>query len=376
MKIAINGLGPSKIKMGIGVYVVNLVKELQNLDKKNKYLLFVGNENQNLFKQNSNFILYNIGIFNTYRLLRVFWEQFVMPFVLLKEGVQILHSPSFVSPILKTTKQVLTIHDLTFFTHPQYHLASKVRYFRNMIPISTKMADIIIADSENTKQDIIKVLGVDPNKIKTIYLGTNFRKQKNAKKWIWQKYGINQPFILFVGMLEPRKNIPNLIRAFAQLAPKIKHKLVIVGKKGWRFIDIFRLVKELDLKERVIFTGYVPDKDLEYFYSAAECFVYPSYYEGFGIPIIEAMACECPVVTSNNSSLKEITDNLLLSIKNPNHPNEISKRIFKVLKSRSLHKQLKRSGLRKVRDFNWRNTANETLKTYEAVYKDVATKSD
>lgn len=365
MKIAINTLGPSRIKVGIGNYIVNLVNGLQNLDKNNRYLIFVAEKNKDMFEKAENFRFRKIGFFSGNRILRIVWEQIILPFTLLINKVDVLHSPGFVSPIFKTTKQILTIHDMTFFTHPQFHLKSKIRYFQKMIPVSAKKADMLVVDSENTKQDIINILKINPEKIKTVYLGTNFKKQTKAKEWITQKYGIIAPFILFAGMLEPRKNIPNLIRAFAGLAPEISHSLVIVGKNGWVFEEIFELVERLNLKERIIFTGYIPDDDLQYFYSAADCFVYPSYYEGFGIPVIEAMACGCPVITSNNSSLKEIAGDAALLINNPDNASEIAKKIKKIILNKRLRETLNQKGLKKIKEFSWKKTAEKTLEAYK-----------
>lgn len=367
MKIAINTLGSSKIKVGIGNYVVNLVNELQKLDFENDYLILVGRENRGLFAKSKNFKFVTVWFWNQNKLLRIFWEQLILPFRLLIHRIDILHSPGFVSPILKTTKQIITIHDMTFFTHPNYHLKSKVKYFQNMIPISAKNANWILTDSENTKKDVVEILGTDQTKIKTVYFGTNFKFLKGSSKFIKQKYKLNCPFILFVGMIEPRKNIFNLIRAFSKISSKIKHKLVIVGKKGWMYDEIFELVEKLTLREKVIFTDYVSDKYLEYFYSAADLFIYPSYYEGFGIPVIEAMACGCPVITSNNSCLSEIAKNAAVLINNPDDTEEIAQKIKRVLFSSIVKQNLSKKGLTRAKDFSWQKTAAKTLEVYKCV---------
>lgn len=367
MKIAINTLGPSKVKVGIGNYVVSLVNWLQKTDKENEYLIFVGKENEHFFKKAKNFKFHNIGVFNKNWLIRIIWEQLLLPSILRRKKIDILHSPGFVSPILKNTKQIVTIHDMTFFTHSHFHLSSKVKYFGKLIPISIQRADMVITDSESTKKDIIKLLKTDSNKIKTVHLGTDFKPKIGAQTWIRQKYKIKSPFVLYTGTIEPRKNIANLIRAYAKIASKIKQQLVIVGKKGWMYDEVFELVEKLGLKERVIFAGYIPDKDLESFYSAADLFIYPSYYEGFGIPVVEAMACGCPVITSNNSSLSEIASGAALLINNPDDIDEIARKMQRVILNKKLQKTLKQKGFARSKVFSWEKTAEKTLRAYKAL---------
>ncbi|MBI4141752.1 glycosyltransferase family 4 protein, partial [Candidatus Woesearchaeota archaeon] len=179
------------------------------------------------------------------------------------------------------------------------------------------------------------------------------------------KYKIKHQFILFVGTIEPRKNLTRLVEAFLHVKKK-GLKLVIVGEKGWKNEDFYKMIEELDLKENVLFTGYVPDKDLVQFYRAAEMFVYPSIYEGFGIPVIEAMACGCPVITSNISSLKEIANGAAVLV-NPSHTKEIAKAIETVLKNKALQAHLAHIGQLRAQKFTWEKTAKKTLDVYRSV---------
>lgn len=371
MKIAINTLGPSSLKTGIGNYVVNLVNWLARLDTINEYCILSNESNSAFFDvKNKNFHTIVLPKYTKIKILRIFWEQLRLPFLLKKMNIDLLHSPGFVAPLIKTTKSVVTIHDMTFFSHQEKHTKSKVWYFKNMIPLSAKRADAIIADSDNTKKEISKYLEIPRSKITTVYLGVSkeFKQinKKNARAILRKKYSIENKFILFVGMIEPRKNLLKLVDAFLHIKVPLL-KLVIVGQKGWHTKELFETIKELNLENEVLFPGYVPDGDLVLFYNAAEVFVYPSLYEGFGIPVLEAMACGCPVVTSNVSSLPEIAENAALLV-NPLNVNELAKSVHKILKDSTIRDALINRGLRRAKEFTWDKTAHKTLDVYYQVF--------
>jgi len=370
MKIAINTLGPSKIKAGIGNYVVNLVKELSKIDKSNNYLIIANKDNADFFDlNNKNFETFIAPKYTTIKLLRLLWEQLKLPFILKKNNVDLLHSPGFVAPLIKTTKSVVTIHDMTFFSHAKYHTIFKQIYFGKMIPLSARNTDAIIADSNNTKEEIGKYLDIPGNKITTVYLGAGkeFKpiRKTTAQKILLDKYGIHHKFVLFVGMIEPRKNLARLVEAFKNAKDR-NTKLVIVGKKGWHTKELSNTIKKVELQNDVIFTGYVPDEDLIMFYNATEFFIYPSLYEGFGIPVIEAMACGCPVITSNISSMKEISGDSAILVE-PQNVENITTAIKKLLKNKSLRKELSKSGIERAKFFTWKITAEKTLDVYNKV---------
>ena len=260
---------------------------------------------------------------------------------------------------------------MTFFTHPQYHQWIKTMYFRLFIPSSLKKADMVLAISENTKKDIVTIAKLNEKKIATTYLGVDSYFVPNTGKEslaVLRKWGIMQPYILFVGMLEPRKNIVGLLKAFSLLSKK-SHILVIVGKKGWMYDDIFSYVKKLRLENHVLFTGYVPDEELPALYSSATCFVYPSFYEGFGIPVIEAMACGCPVITAENSSLKEIVGNAALLV-DPNNISQIAESMEKILDNKKEREAKRKAGLQQAKKYKWSIFANKTKEAYNQVIKE------
>ena len=371
MRIAINTLGPSKIKAGIGNYVVNLVKELSKIDNKNEYTIFANKDNAEYFTTNNpNFKTITLPNYTRTRFIRILWEQCRLPKLLKQMNIDILHSPGFIAPLKMTAKSIVTIHDMTFFSHPQYHTRFKQYYFKKMIPLTVKKANIIIADSENTKKDIHKYLNTEKSKIITIHLGASedFKKidRNKAKKFISKKYSIKNKFILFVGMIEPRKNLQRLVDAFIQIKnPELK--IVIVGKKGWQMEEFFKMIKDSKLEDTIIFPGYVPDEDLVKFYNAAEIFVYPSIYEGFGIPVLEALACGCPVITSNTSSMPEITGPAAKLI-DPNDTDDIKKTIQKLLRNEQLRQTLGEEGIIQAKKFSWQKTAQKTLEAYEKTH--------
>lgn len=368
MRIAINTLGSSSLKVGVGNYVIHLVHELAKIDKQNQYYIIANKKNARFFStKNPALKILITPNYTAIKPLRILWEQLLLPFIIKKNEINLLHSPGFIAPLIKTSASIVTIHDMTFFSHPQCHTRFKRAYFTTLIPHTIRNADAISADSENTKQDIIAHLATTPSKIHTIHLGidTNFQPldKKSAQQTLQKKYNLNKPFILFVGMIEPRKNLNRLIDAYVSL--KTATQLVIVGKKGWHMDSFFKKIKDLRTKE-IVLTGYVPDEDLPFFYTAADAFVYPSLYEGFGLPVIEAMACGCPVVTSNNSSLKEIAEEAALLI-NPENTQELADAMKKIIHDKQLRKTLIQKGLKQAQQFTWKKTAEKTLELYHQV---------
>lgn len=379
MRIAINTLALYQTKVGMGRYIVELVNRVPVLDMENNYLIYISAENKKFFTIKSrNVILKEVPKMFTLPILKIVWEQSILPLLLVKEKINLYHAPGFVLPVLKSkkTKYVVTIADMTFFTHPEHHLQKKTYYFRALIHYSLKGADKIITISENTKNDILSLFPISPQKIRAIHLAADdiftdrtrvVVKQENE---ILQKYNIQKPYLLFVGMLEPRKNITGIFHAFEMLDEQHKKeiKLVIVGEKGWMYQHIFNYVTEHKLENNVIFTGYVPDDELPVLYKNAICFLYPSFYEGFGIPIIEAMASGCPVITSNTSSLKEIAGNAAVLVE-PNDTNAINKAIVEIITNKKKREELRIKGKKQAKNFSWQTMAEKTKEVYSVVLK-------
>jgi glycosyltransferase involved in cell wall biosynthesis len=275
----------------------------------------------------------------------------------------------------RNIKKVITIHDLTPILFPEMHTRDTNITWERSLKLIKNRTDIIISDSISTKNDCIKLLNIPEKRIRVIPLAADERYTpiKNKELIIQEmmnEYNIKYPFILFVGTLEKRKNVPTLIKAFYKLKKsKLEHKLVIVGGKGWKYSQIFDLIEELKLQKDVIFTDYVSDEDLVKLYNTADLFVYPSLYEGFGLPPLEAMACGCPVITSNTSSLPEVVGDAGIMI-DPNDINSLTESMHKILTNKEIREDMSRKSLERAEMFSWKKTANETWNVYEDALTD------
>ncbi|RLC50643.1 MAG: hypothetical protein DRH79_07315 [Candidatus Cloacimonadota bacterium] len=369
MKIAINALGPSKVKAGIGNYLANLITELSIIDKENRYIIFASSQNMHFYgNKNRNFKIIDIGFWAKNKLLRILWEQLILPFNIIDFKADILFSPGFVCPLYKTSKNVTVIHDMTFFSHPYVHTFFKRIYFPFMIKQAVKKSEKIIAVSNNTRKEIIKYTHIAKEKIAVTLLAANkfsVAEIADEKKFLKEKYGIDSDYLLFVGMIEPRKNIRLIIDSFNKIEDD-NLKLVIVGQKGWMTEELFERIGADDLERRVIFTGFVPDEELSVFYKNARVFLYPSLYEGFGIPVLEAMSEGCPVITSNISSLPEVAGDAAILI-NPENSDELSDAINKISNNSKYREELIEKGFDNVKKFSWEKTAEQTLSIFEEV---------
>jgi len=357
MKIAIDTQTTLGQKTGFGFYVKNLVENLKKVDPNDDYVLISPDSTRDFSAPQ-----------------RWWWDQFSFPKAARKAKVEILHQPCFSAPIFYRGKLIITVHDLISMHFPENLPFFSRMFYSKWMPFTYKRADKIIAISEDTKKDIIKRLGIASKKIQVIHsaVSADFKpiKDRNILEEVKLKYRTGKQFILDVGTLEPRKNLPFLVRAF-NLAIKehnIPHNLVLSGKKGWYYEGLFKLVKELKLSNRVIFAGYVPEGDLPALYSAADLFAYPSMYEGFGFPPLEAMACGTPVVCSNTSSMPEVVGGAGIAL-SPENEEKWAEEIVKILYDKELQKALSKAGLQQAKKFSWEKTAKETIEVYKEVLK-------
>ena len=373
MRIAIDLTATPKSKTGIGRYMLGLLKGLQETDDTNEYYLFAQDDDLDgfgIYKDNFHFVPVRSSLLRkTY--LRIVWEQVIFPFRLKKLKIDLLHCPNYTMPYTlrlvspKTAVQG-TFHDMTYFIHPEYLIGWKCRMFQRYIKKTAKRADKILTISENSKKDIPDFCDPRNPDIAVTYMGVKeaFFDSEPATDEILSKYGIEGEYMLYVGTLEPRKNIPGLIRGYKALPKEIRsrYKLVITGKKGWYYDEIFDLVSsDEELKERVIFTGFVDDQDMMPIMKRAKVFAYISFYEGFGIPVIEGMASSVPTVTSCGSSLEEVAGDCCY-LCDPKDVNSIAK----ALEAASVNRDdtVERALLR-AKGFSWKSCAEATLKSYE-----------
>ncbi|OGK18003.1 hypothetical protein A3G67_04525 [Candidatus Roizmanbacteria bacterium RIFCSPLOWO2_12_FULL_40_12] len=285
------------------------------------------------------------------------WSQISLPLALKNTNLDVFFSPAHYAPRYLSKPLVVTIHDLSYFYYPEEFLKKDLHKLTHWTKYSVEKAKKVIAVSENTKKDLMKFYNVPENKISVIYNGF----EKNVPSSKFQAQNSSEPYFLYVGTLQPRKNLKALIKAFNEFKKNNpEYKLKIVGKKGWIFEDIFSLVDELKLTEEITFEGFVSDDKLVNLYKNAHGFVLPSFYEGFGIPILEAMSYGCPVIASNTSSLPEVGEDACLYF-DPKNVNELVKRMEES-KNPELRGKLIDKGLERVKKFSWEKSAKETLR--------------
>ena len=361
MKIGLISDSLNGLLTGVSYYTYNLVNNFDQGTKNNLYL--INHHNNATFPH-----IKSIVIKNPFPFMKTYaWYPYIIRKIN-EHDLDIVHNPSQVPTYFPLkAKYVITVNDLTPFITPQESKTGRSSVFRMLFPKTLRSADKIICISHNTKDDLIKKFNISSEKISVIHLAVNdnFRKMDslNAQK-ILHNYGIRTPYILYVGTLEARKNIPSLIKAFNKLKDlRIPHQLVIGGKMGWKYKEIFDLTNQLNLTNKITFTGYVKEEDLPILYNAADLFVYPSLYEGFGLPPLEAMACGCPVITSNTSSLPEVVGDAGIMI-NPTDVNKLADSIYEVLMDKGLQADLTRKGLDRAKLFSWKKCAEETQKIY------------
>lgn len=361
--------------VGIGQYTEELVRHLLKHDASDVYSVFVSP------KAWSGFPIYapNLNKIKTAYTHYSWPEQFLYPWVLRRAKLDIIHYTNFNSPIFwRDIPSVVTIHDLTlwwFSGRTQKRWWQKLAY-RTAIRIACHNAKAIIAITETTKQDIVRLLRIDPQKITVIYesVADRYKPINNINKIeeLKRKFNISKPFLLYVGQWRQHKNIVRLIRAFYLLKRRYKldYQLVLAGKIDQKAPEVLATIRQLGLKTDVILTGYIPDDDLPYLYNGAEVFVFPSLYEGFGLPPLEAMACGTPVVASNTSCMPEVLGNAVEYF-DPLSVEAIAKAMVKVAMNYSLRKELKACGLRQVKKYSFDQMAKQTLEVYKQSLNDL-----
>jgi glycosyltransferase involved in cell wall biosynthesis len=299
------------------------------------------------------------------------FEQFALPIELAWLRFDLLHSPDFIPPWRGRFRRLITVHDLTFLYYPQFLTTESRRYYNAQIERAVRVADHISADSTNTKDDLVRLLNVPPDKVTVVLLAPNpiYRVMDEAAcAPVLARLGLSQNFILFTGTLEPRKNVRGLLtayRALCDLRPSTP-LLVLAGRRGWLYDEIFEQIAKLKLADRVRFVENLPNEDLVALYNAAWLFVLPSFYEGFGLPVLEAMACGTPVVCSDRGSLPEVAGDAALLI-NPDDLDGLADAMKRVMEDESLRTQMRERGLANAKRFSWEKAAKETLAIYRTL---------
>lgn len=304
-------------------------------------------------------------------LFRILWEQSGMPATIAAQRLDVFHGPISVVPMASRVPGVVTVHDLAFLKHPEQVPAKR----RNWLIVGTRMsarkADRIITVSESTRHDLLEWLDIPAEKVQAIPLAISPRVKRvtgTSLEVFRMKWHVDRPFILAVGTLEPRKNLPTLLRAFAKIKDEIDHQLVLVGPEGWLTGELKATLDELSLGDRVRLTGFVSDEELGGWYSAAELFAYPSHYEGFGLPSIEAMRCGAPVLASNTSSFPEVVGDAGLLIP-PTDVDLWAEQMRDLLRDSRQRNALREKGFVRADTFSWQRTAQETYDIYREIVR-------
>ena len=365
-------------RVGIGRYAFEILRrfaEKAETSKKFKFIVYLKSKP-----------LFHMPIISEnwkYRILKPgkLWTQWRLPLDLFTSGdmPDVFFTPSHYAPRISPVPTVVSVMDLSYIYFPELFEKNDLYQLQNWTSYSVRRAKKVITISNSSKNDIIKEYKLNPDKIVVTYLSTsrdmgkaNLTNQQMNN--ILKKYNVSTNFILFVGTLQPRKNIVRLIEAFSIVlknsqidAKKVeKLHLVIIGKKGWLYDEILSAPKEYDVENKVKFLENVDDTDLEVFYKSARCFILPSLYEGFGLPVLEAMQGECPVITSNVSSLPEAGGDAVLYV-DPEDPADIAQKIETLITDEKLRKELIAKGRRQIKKFSWDRAALETLKVLEEV---------
>jgi len=298
-------------------------------------------------------------------LMRTMWEQLAQPLVLHRIRADLAHGPVLAAPLFTDRPTVITVHDLSFVRFPYLFRPANRLYLTVMARLSARRARRLIAVSAHTASETTRLLNVPRDRIDVVYHGVDpaFRPlPADEVETFRRRHGLPDRFVLSVGTLEPRKNHARLVEAFERVRDG-RTRLVLVGGKGWLYDDLFAKVETLGLQDDVTFAGYVPQKDLPLWYNAAEAFAYPSLYEGFGLPVIEAQACGTPVLTSNLPPLTEAAGDAALEVDAYN-VNDIATELERLLGDEALQHDLQERGLAHAGQFAWSRTARETLEVY------------
>lgn len=360
----------------MGSYALNLVKGLAKTDQASTYVLlpgfgsFVHPEYEALgvyVPPHPNFRLFagRLPAFDNGRGLR--------DELSVNNRIDVAHSTAYAAPSVGRAKLIVTVHDLTFLEHPEHHTQENIDFCVKQTTLARERADLFIVVSDSAKRDLMKLFDIPEEKIRVIYeaVDESFRPIMSAslRAETLKRHDLPDQYLLFIGSIEPRKNLAAVLKVYAALlhngAPGLP-ALAIAGAHGWLNSSIYTLVQELQLEGSVRFLGYVPDANLPALYSGATVFLYPSLYEGFGLPVLEAMSCGCPVISSNLSSIPEVVGDAGLLV-NPHDLNDLKAALEQILADKALRETLSAQALERASHFSLEKMAAETLHVYREV---------
>jgi glycosyltransferase involved in cell wall biosynthesis len=377
LRIGIDGRGIYKTIDGIGRYSLNLIRSLASIDQTNQYIIFKNKEIREKIVDVPNFQEIEIDFRHLSMRSLIY-----LPLLIKKYNLDVFHSPFFIAPLWGVKNLIVTVHDLMALTFPGFfggrgYLKQKVAYWyhRIFVPLSIKKAKKIIAVSQSTKMDLINYLHIDSERISVIYEAVDdyFKKPHTADELgkFKKNKGLPANYFLYTGNMKPYKNINLMISALAILKNKgvLKHKLLMAGRKDRFFPIVYKEVKDKNLSDDVVFLDYVSDEELPLLIKCADIFIFPSLYEGFGLPALEAMSLGVPTIVSNASSLPEVVSDGAIII-DSHDPQDLAQAVVSLLKDEDLRKNLSKRGIERSKVFSWRKAAEETLEVYLKVYRE------
>jgi glycosyltransferase involved in cell wall biosynthesis len=366
---------------GVSRYIERLVRHLPGADGGVRYRLYT---NHGLRRwpgvEGPCLEVVPTPVPTTHPVLRILWEQTVLPLIARRDGVDLLHCPLNVRPLAGRLPAVVTIHDLSFLRFPDRFDPLKQRYHATLTRYSARTARRILADSQSTKRDVVTAFDVPPSRVDVVYPGVDDDFRPYAAGGtdgatmadFRRRHGLPERMILYLGTLEPRKNVDKLVEAFAGVVRRgLPHILVLAGGKGWQYEAIFAAVARHELEGRVRFPGYVDRAEQPHWYNAADVFVYPSQYEGFGLPALEAMACGVPVITSNTSSLPEVVGSAGATV-DPTDVEALTETMVAILTDDDRAAAMGRAGRERAAGFTWPAAAAACVAAYRQASRQVA----
>jgi len=368
MRIGLDALPLTSAKAGVGHYTFELARELARLESGSHFALVSPSIFPLSGQQDGVALPLNL------RLERVpvgplgrHWWSAGLPRYIRRSALELFHGTNYDVPLWRRCATVLTVHDLSLLLHPETHPRRTVSRARRRLPTMLRTADAIITPSESVRRELYEELNVAPEKVFAVPEAARacFRPVEFAEtEGVRQRLGIEDPFLLAVGTIEPRKNLPLLVRAFEEVRPESRVQLVIAGGTGWLSRPILEAITTSPARERILLTGYLHDVDLRALYASCRAFIYPSIYEGFGLPPLEAMACGAPVIVSRIPALTETTGDAAWHF-DPANVGELAEKILRLLTDESVRQDLINAGRRRAAEFSWEKTAQLTWKVYE-----------
>ncbi|MGA7669874.1 MAG: glycosyltransferase family 1 protein [Nitrolancea sp.] len=372
-------LRPGYRQAGVSRYIEYLLRELPSASP-HRFTVYAGRHSRN----GSGSLGNRAGLQFTTSLIptgrpetRILWEQVCAPFGLERDKIDVVHGTVNIAPVLSGRAVVVTVHDLAFLRYPEQYPGFKQRYLTAMTRRSVEHADRVIAVSSNTRADIIHFYNVEPERVIIVPNGLDPEmrviEDPAALTSFRQRHDLPEQFVLFLGTLQPRKNLIALMRAWSRLDPTTRLPLIVVGAQGWMYEPILDEARSLGVAGEIVFKGFAEPLDLPYWYSAATIFVYPSLYEGFGMPVVEAMACGAPVIASNTSSLPEVAGDAGMLV-NPTDVDELRHALELLSEQEDLRHSMRERGFIQASQFSWKRTARETASVYEQAVKEYRAK--